>query len=191
MPRATPETILRFWLEETGPAGWWKADPALDAEIRRRFAPAWRAARGGAFAGWTATPEGATALLILLDQFPRNMFRGDPRSFATDPRARAVAHASLARGHDRRTEGEARMFHYIPFEHSESLADQDRAVRLFDARMPRARSYRLHARAHREVIRKFGRFPFRNTALGRATTPAEADWLEAGGYAREVERLSA
>ena len=189
--RPDPKAVLTFWLETVGPTGWWAPDPALDAEVRRRFGLAWRMARAGAYADWTETPEGATALLILLDQFPRNMFRGDPRSFATDARARRCAFDAIGRGHDLATEGEARMFHYIPFEHSESLADQDRAVRLFDARMPLARLYRLHARAHRAVIREFGRFPFRNAALGRETTPEEAAWLEAGGYAREVERLSA
>lgn len=188
--RPDPQAVLRFWLETTGPSGWWAPDPALDAEIRRRFGLAWRMARAGAYADWAETAEGATALLILLDQFPRNMFRGDPRSYATDPRARRVALAALDRGHDLATEGDARLFHYMPFEHAERLADQDRAVRLFDARMPLARLYRLHARAHRAVIRKFGRFPFRNEALGRETTPEEAAWLEAGGYAREVERRS-
>lgn len=187
--RTGPEAVLRFWFEEVGTEGWFAGGAALDAEIRARFGLGWRMARAGAFEAWEATAEGALALAVLLDQFPRNMHRGAALAFATDARARRVAARAVARGFDREVEEVARFFLYLPFEHSESLADQDRMVRLVAARMPRGRAYLLHARAHRAVIRRFGRFPFRNAALGRETTADEAAWLAAGGYGAEVARL--
>lgn len=188
--RPDPERLLRFWLEETGPDGWFGGGPALDREIARRWGLAWRMARAGAFADWERTAEGTLALLVLTDQFPRNLRRGSAEAFATDARAVRVALRAVARGDDLAVQREARLFVYLPFEHAESLALQDHAVRLFADRMPANRGYLLHARAHREIIRRFGRFPFRNAALGRETTPAEAEWLAAGGYMAEVARLS-
>ena len=188
---ADPAEILAFWLEEVGPEGWYGGGPALDETVRRRFGRAWRAARGGAFEGWQADPAGAMALLILTDQFPRNMHRGSPLSFATDARARRVARRALAAGFDLRSDPGAREFFYLPFMHSERLVDQDLSVRLYRGRAGPLRAEKMpHALAHRAVIARFGRFPFRNEALGRETTAEETAWMEGGGYAAEVERFA-
>ncbi len=190
--QATPEGILDFWLNEVGPDRWYVQDEALDETIRRRFLAAWRAARNGAYDCWLTEPATALALLILLDQFPRNMFRGQAESYAADERALRLAKLAIARGHDMRTDEPARQFFYLPLMHSENVNDQDRCVRLFSCRMPRTGAANLgHARAHREVIRRYGRFPYRNAALGRETTADEAAYLEAGGYAHTVSELAA
>ncbi|WP_347313243.1 DUF924 family protein [Defluviimonas sp. SAOS-178_SWC] len=184
--------ILDFWLTEIGPSGWYRADDEVDAEIRARFQPAWEDARAGHRDFWLNGPRGTLAFLILTDQFPRNMFRGDPRSFATDARARAAAEAAIAHGWDMEVAEPARQFFYLPMVHSEEMADQDRAIALFTSSMPETGASNLtHARAHREIIRRFGRFPFRNEALGRDTTKEEAAFLDAGGYGailRELEK---
>lgn len=186
----TPEDILGFWLDEVGPAGWYAEDSALDATIRDRFGAAWEQARTGALGGWCTSPERTLALLILLDQFPRNMFRGDPRSFATDARALAVAKRALRLGYPARVPAPARQFFYLPLMHSESLPDQERCLRrvLLD---PDLQGTIDHARAHREVIRRFGRFPYRNGTLGRHTTPSEQAFLTRGGYAAAMESVKA
>ncbi|CAM3205620.1 Uncharacterized conserved protein, DUF924 family [Paracoccus aminovorans] len=176
---ATPQAINRFWLDEVGEQGWYLRSDAVDAEVRRRFLPAWQQAADLAPA-WADTPEGALAGLILADQFPRNMFREDPRAFDTDPLARSLARAAVANGFHLQVEPPARQFFYMPFEHSEDLADQDRAVDLFRQHMP-GENLR-HAEIHRDTIAKFGRFPWRNAALGRQPTPAENRIMQAGGY---------
>lgn len=178
---AEAEDVIAFWIDEVGPDGWYATDEALDARVRERFGATLERAGRGELDAWRATPRGCLAYLILLDQFPRNMFRGDARSFATDARALAAAKQAIARGHDRRVEGPARQFFYLPLMHSETLEDQERALRLLLLAFGRNENLR-HARAHRAVIRRFGRFPYRNAALGRRTTPAEAAWMEAGGY---------
>ncbi len=186
-----PKEIVGFWLNDVGPAGWYGGGPALDETVRRRFGRAWRAARGGAFEDWLAEPAGALALLILTDQFPRNMHRGSDLGFATDARARRTARRALAAGFDLRTDPGAREFFYLPFMHSERMTDQDLSVRLYRMRMGPGQAAKLpHALAHRAVIARFGRFPYRNDALGRESTPEEAAWMEAGGYAAEVARLA-
>ena len=182
------EDVLGFWLDEVGPEGWYAGSPALDAELRERFGAAWEAAATGGMRVWEGRARGALALAILLDQMPRNMFRGEARAFATDPVVRRVADRAIRRGFDRAVEMPGRQFLYLPFEHSESVTDQERAVRLIAGRTSSAELL-LHARAHRAVIRRFGRFPFRNEALGRRTTAAEAAWLEAGAYGAEVRAL--
>ena len=187
---ATPDDIVKFWTEDCAPQDWYVQSDALDQTIRRRFGLAWRMALAGAYGDWEADPTSALALLILLDQFPRNMFRADPRAVATDARARRVAARAISRGFELTVDGPPRMFFIMPFEHSETLADQDRSVRLFARRFGPG-LFHLHAHAHRAVIARFGRFPFRNAALGRESTEAEKAWLEAGGYAQEVQRLSA
>jgi len=187
----TPERILDFWLREVGEGGWYTATEATDQAVRDRFGAAWEALRVGDLVDWLAAPQGALAYIILADQFPRNMFRGDPRAFATDALARDAARRALAAGHDLATEGPARQFFYMPFEHSESAADQDLAVRLMEERMSGDPELAHHARVHREIIRRFGRFPFRNAALGRATTAAEQDFLDAGGYPALVRAMAA
>lgn len=177
---ADPAEINRFWIEEVGPEGWYKVDEALDSEIRSRFGAAWEAARDGDFGAWWHNRETRLAYLILTDQFPRNMFRGDGRSFATDTLARRLAHWAVSRGLDR-APGAARQFYYLPLMHSEVLEAQEQGVRMFLLKMPGTDNLR-HARAHRQVILDFGRFPYRNAALGRRSSERELAYLEAGAY---------
>lgn len=175
--------INSYWLDEVGPKGWYEQSDAVDQTIRNRFMADWENARTLA-ADWSDTPEGALAALILTDQFPRNMFRGDARSFATDGLARHIAEQAIARGFDLATPEPQRQFFYLPYEHSEDLADQDRSVALFAERMPGESL--LHAKAHRDTIATFGRFPWRNEALGRTPTPQETQVMQAGGYGAVV-----
>jgi len=190
MPRTAGE-IVTFW-QEIGPEGWYATDPALDRAIRDRFLEVWVNAARGDYRDWLSAPKGALGYLILTDQFPRNMFRGQARAFATDERARTAAIIAVQRAWDLRIPEPIRQFFYLPFMHAETLADQDRCVRLMIARMPETGADNLlHARAHRAVIRRFGRFPYRNDALGRATTGAEQAFLEAGGYGAAVRELTA
>ncbi|MFN6951844.1 MAG: DUF924 family protein [Albidovulum sp.] len=187
-----PEAILSFWLHDIGEGGWYVADDAIDAEIRGRFLPAWEAAHRGDREFWLNGPRGALAYLVLTDQFPRNLFRGDAAAFATDARARAGARLALGQGWDLAVKEPERVFFYMPFEHSEDADDQDLAVQLIAERMPdRGASYHLHARAHAEIIRRFGRFPFRNAALGRTSTAEERAFLDSGGYGQIVRQLQA
>ncbi len=172
--------IVTFW-REAGPERWFKKDPAFDDEIRRRFLAAHEAAAAGTLSAWETNAEGTLALLILLDQFPRNMFRGDARAFATDPHARAIAAGALVRGFDAQVPAGLRPFFYLPFEHSETLADQERSLALYKASGD-ADGLKW-AEAHADIIRRFGRFPHRNAALGRATTAAEQAFLDGGGFA--------
>ncbi len=187
-----PEDVLSFWLDEVGPAGWYVASDALDATIRDRFMETWREAMAGACGLWLTYPAGTLAYLIVTDQFSRNMFRNDARAFVADRSARAAAKSAINRDWDLRIDEPARQFMYMPLVHSENLIDQDRAIRLFFSRMPETGADNLlHAKAHREVIRRFGRFPFRNDALGRKTSTAEANFLAQGGYAALVRELAA
>jgi uncharacterized protein (DUF924 family) len=176
---ASPQAVLAFW-RVAGPDRWFKKDDAFDADIRRRFLETYEAAAASQLADWEATPEGALALAIVLDQFPRNMFRGSARAFAADPLARAVVDRALARGFDEMIEAAERTLFHLPYMHSESLADQERCVALSRAVGPDALKW---AELHADVIRRFGRFPHRNAVLGRATTPAEQAFLDAGGFA--------
>ncbi len=185
-----PEAIVEFWLHEVGQSGWYAVDPDLDEEIRTRFGAEWRAAREGGRDFWCNGPRGTLAFLILTDQFPRNMFRGSAEAFATDPLALSAARVGIARDFDLGIAEPERVFFYMPFEHSEDPEDQEVSVRIVTERMPKTGAdYLLHARAHREVIRRFGRFPFRNAALGRASTDEETDFLATGGYGAVVEAL--
>jgi uncharacterized protein (DUF924 family) len=169
--------VLRFWFEEHA-KDWFAKNPAFDAEIRARFLALHETAAAGLLAHWADEARSCLALAILLDQFPRNMFRGEARAFATDAQARAAARVILQRGWNKAmTQGE-QLFAYLPFEHSESLADQDLCCELmtgFDAEQ-------LHyALRHREIIERFGRFPHRNAVLGRESTPAELEFLKQPG----------
>ncbi|MBJ3761842.1 DUF924 domain-containing protein [Maribius pontilimi] len=186
---STPEEVLSFWLDEVGPSGWYATDDALDSKIVEQFGETWERASEGGLSLWLTYPTGTLAYLIVTDQFPRNMFRGDPRAFAMDRFALAAAKIAIARGWDLRIDPPARQFFYLPLMHSENLSDQDRCVRLFLTRMPEAENNLLHARAHREVIRDFGRFPHRNAVLGRATTPSERTFMDEGGYGATVRAL--
>lgn len=182
---ATAQKIIRFWVEDTGPEGWYNGTDALDTTIRDRFLPSWEAARAGALDHWQDTAEGALGFLILTDQFPRNMFRGDARSFATDAAALACAERAIDNGLDLQIDLPTRQFFYMPFMHSEEMVMQDRCVELMQDRMsdPRGAGDTLHARVHREIIRKFGRFPYRNEALGRESSAEETAFIQDGGYA--------
>jgi uncharacterized protein (DUF924 family) len=186
----TPHDVLAFWFAE-GPAtfrkAWFTRDDAFDASIRDGFADLVAPAREGALDDWAATAEGALALLLVLDQFPRNLHRGSAEAFASDPHARAIAReVVLARGLDRALHPVQRMFLYLPFEHGEDMPDQDLSVALFEglrdcATMAAPDGAIDYAWRHRVVIQRFGRFPHRNAALGRSSTPAEEAWLAAGG----------
>lgn len=183
----TPDEVLAFWLDECAPADWYKSDPALDARITEKFAATWKAATEGALGLWLTYPAGTLAYIILTDQFPRNMFRDSGDAFATDPLARAAAKMAIDQNWDMKIDEPARQFFYLPLMHAENLCDQDRAVRLIHTRMPESgQNHRDHACAHRAVIRDFGRFPFRNAALGRKTSPAEQAFLDAGGYGAAI-----
>ncbi len=187
-----PEQILEFWLDTVGQKGWYLQDDALDQEIRDKFQSTWEAAKEGKFSMWMTYPSGTLAYIILTDQLPRNMFRGDPRAFETDHLSRAVAKAAIDRKWDMKIDEPARQFFYLPLMHSENLVDQERCIRMFMERMPQnGVSNLLHARAHREVIRLFGRFPYRNSAMGRPSSCAERDYVDAGGYGSTVRSLQA
>jgi uncharacterized protein (DUF924 family) len=179
MREITAAEIVAFW-RDAGPEKWFEKDDDFDRAIRSRFLPVHEAAARGELAAFEASAEGALALVLLFDQFPRNMFRGSVRAFATDPLARAVADRALARGFDQTTDATVRQFFYLPFMHSEFIADQDRCVRLFEALGDAEQlGYALR---HRDIVARFGRFPHRNHALGRATTPAEQEFLGSGGF---------
>ena len=175
----TPSDVLAFW-REAGPDRWYERDDAFDAAIRTRFLSTCDAAVRGELIGWENSPEGALALVIVLDQFPRNMFRDDPRAYAADPLARAVADRALARGFDQQVDAGERLFFYLPFEHSEAAADQARSVALHRA-LGDADSLKW-AQLHADIIARFGRFPHRNAVLGRKTTPDEQAFLDGGGF---------
>lgn len=185
----TAQDIRDFWFAD-GPNTrrliWFQVNPAFDASCRNLCAALLAPAREGALDHWTETIEGTLALLLLLDQMPRNIHRGQAAAFASDMQARAVARAALARGVDQQLSPAQRGFIYLPFEHSEDIADQDLSVRLFTALCDEpdysnpARTLDI-VRRHREVIRQFGRFPHRNAALGRVSTVAEADYLARPG----------
>ena len=177
---ASAAAVLAFW-RAAGPEQWFKKDTAFDAAIRARFIETYEAAAAGQLSGWEQTAEGALALIVVLDQFPRNMFRDDARTYAADPQARAVAERALERGFDQKVPLSDRQFFYLPFEHSEAMADQERCCALMaatgDAELLK------WAQLHADIIRRFGRFPHRNAMLGRATTAEEQAFLDGGGFA--------
>lgn len=186
-----PVELLDFWITEIGPKGWFNGGDEVDTACRDRFLDLWQAAHDDGLEHWVEGPAGTLAYLILTDQFPRNMFRGEARAFASDPRARSAARRAVALGWDIAVPEPERIFFYLPFEHSENLADQEWSVELVSARIVEDADFLLHARAHREIIARFGRFPFRNAALGRETTVAEQAFLDAGAYAALVNDLRA
>jgi uncharacterized protein (DUF924 family) len=179
MGAAGPQHVLAFW-RAAGPDKWFTKDAAFDAEIATKFLATYEAAAAGALA-WDATPEGALALLIVLDQFPRNIFRGTARAFAADPLAREVAVRAIDRGFDQHVAVPERSFFYLPFEHSETLADQERCIAL--NRASGDADALKWAEIHADIIRRFGRFPHRNAVLGRTTTAEEQAFLDGGGFA--------
>ncbi|WP_230531031.1 DUF924 family protein [Microvirga roseola] len=171
---ATTDEVLSFW-REAGPDKWFAKDNAFDQACRERFLPTYEAAARGDLNEWELTPEGALAVVLLLDQFPRNMFRGTREVYKTDPVALMAADRAIERGFDRQVEPDLRRFFYLPFIHSESLRHQERSVALNEAL---GEEDSIHwARHHHDVIARFGRFPHRNAILGRETTPEEEAFL--------------
>jgi uncharacterized protein (DUF924 family) len=175
----TPAHILAFW-REAGYDRWYKRDDAFDAEIKARFLGLWQRAAAGQLSSWEGSDDGALALIIVLDQFPRNMFRGDAMTYASDATAREVAGRALECGVDARVDADLREFLYLPFMHSEHLADQLRCVELF--RNVADSDNLKYAEDHAAIITRFGRFPHRNPILGRAMTAEEQAFLDAGGF---------
>ncbi len=184
---SNPVEVLDFWLGEVGPEGWYAGSEDLDGECRARFGDLAEAARTGGLDHWVEGAVGTLAYLVLTDQLPRNIHRGTALAFASDPKAREAARKALDHGWDLDAPEPERQFFYLPFEHSEDMADQDLSVELFRDRMAESPDNLIHALAHREIIASFGRFPFRNAALGREITPEEADFLQNGGYAAAAE----
>ena len=178
-PAPDPATVVDFW-REAGHERWFRKDEAFDRAFRDRFLAWHEQAAAGGLDGWLETAPGCLALAILLDQFPRNAFRGTTRMYATDAKARAVARHAVDRGFDADTPEALRNFLYLPFMHSEDLADLERCVALTAHLGGESHRYAQH---HRDVIRRFGRFPHRNALLGRASTPDEAQFLAEGGFA--------
>lgn len=179
--RDTKSEILHFWFVETDPSLWFQKNEEFDARIRDRFLVTYEMAAEGLSNEWGKDADGALALIIVLDQFPRNMFRGTAKMFATDGKALIQAKQAIHKGFDQVLTPEKRRFMYLPFEHSENIIDQKRSVELFKAMEdvdPLAYTYALR---HYDVIDKFGRFPHRNAALGRESTPEEEEYLAKPG----------
>lgn len=171
----TAHEIIDFWFAKPVRRLWFDSTSEFDTQLRERFLPTFEAAAAGQLDAWRETPAGALALVIALDQFPLNMFRGEPRSFATEARARDIAAAAIEQGFDEPLDDEQKVFLYLPYMHSESLADQDRSVALFEA--AGLDDGLKWARHHREIVRRFGRFPHRNAILGRKSSPEEIAYL--------------
>ncbi|MDR6854797.1 DUF924 family protein [Variovorax guangxiensis] len=178
-PLPSSHEVAAFW-RDAGPSRWFAKDEAFDAEFKSRFESAHHAAASGMLDAWAKEADGALALLVLLDQFPRNAWRGSAHMFATDGKARAVARAAIAAGLDQQVESTLRPFFYLPFMHSESLADQERSVELNAALDANTQRFAV---LHRDIVARFGRFPHRNPMLGRETTPEEQAFLDQGGFA--------
>jgi uncharacterized protein (DUF924 family) len=181
-----PRAVVEFWFADRARTLWFERDRDFDADIRQRFADAVHAAQLGGLEDWRATPQGTLALVLLLDQMARNIHRGEAKAFLGDPRALAISRETIARGQDRGFGFQERRFLYLPFAHSEAIADQDRAIELFtdlmngcEAAFRREAEKQLdYAHRHRAIILRFGRYPHRNAALGRETTAAEAEFLK-------------
>jgi uncharacterized protein (DUF924 family) len=180
---ATPHDVIGFWTH-AGPAKWFRGGYSFDEAIRLRFEPVHHACARGEHDDWAGTPEGALALVICLDQFPRNLYRNSPHAYATDPKARAVARAAIAEDFDTQVDPSLRSFFYLPFEHSEDPADQALSVALCEAFRDDTGDdgFLKWAKDHHDIIARFGRFPHRNACLGRETTAEEQAFLDEGGF---------
>ncbi len=176
-PSVRPRDVLDFWFKDTPSEKWFSPDPAFDAQIRSRFEEAWRLGCAGKLKDWENEPNGALALIILFDQFPRNMFRGSAQAFASDSLAREVAKRAIAQKRDLEVPATLRSFFYLPLMHSEHLADQDACVQLTKERLGEDHFSYPYALSHKAAIERFGRFPARNKALGRASTDLEQEFL--------------
>lgn len=175
-----PEEILDFWAS-LGNEGWWVKNPEVDQQIHDRFGNLHDQACNGELDHWAKTADGALALIIILDQFSRNMFRGNPKTFAQDEQALQIAKEAVDAGLDKTCREDLRVFFYLPYEHSECIAEQEESVKLQYSigDSPEAMNAALE---HREIVQRFGRFPHRNAVLGRHTTPAEQAYLDSGGF---------
>jgi uncharacterized protein (DUF924 family) len=182
-PSTLPASVIGFWTD-AGPKAWFRRDPAFDEAIRGRYEAAHLEASKGEFGDWRGTADGALALVLLLDQFPRHLYRGSAHAYATDPLARQVAETAVAAGFDLATSPDLQPFFYLPFEHHEDPACQAGSLELFGAHADRTGNtdYLRYARLHADLIARFGRFPHRNRVLGRSSTPAEIEYLASGGF---------
>ena len=180
-PLRLPGEVLEFWFSEQSRPLWFEKNAVFDDEIRSRFGANVSAACIGDLDYWVRAVDSSLALVLLLDQFPRNIHRGTLRAFASDARARDIAGTVVDRGFDRRAPLDRRFFFYLPFEHSEALADQERCVAL--NRASGDADALKWAELHADIIRRFGRFPHRNAVLGRVSTPQEQEFLDSGGFA--------
>ncbi|NEX45085.1 DUF924 family protein [Pseudotabrizicola algicola] len=186
-----PIEVLDFWLGEIGPEGWYAGSEEIDDACAVRFGALLEAMENDGLEHWVDGVVGTLAYLVVADQFSRNVYRGTARAFVNDGRARAAARRALDEGWDMQAPVPERQFFYMPFEHSEDMADQDLATSLMATQMEGDAEILLHARAHREIIARYGRFPFRNAALGRESTPEEAEFLANGAYMAVVNALRA
>jgi len=187
----SPEKILKFWLDDIGSKHWYKSSKNLDTTIFKQFYSVWVSIMDGKCGMWLTFPSGSLAYILVLDQFSRNMFRDSPKAFSSDYVALSAAKQAIKHKFDLAIDGPARQFFYLPLMHSESLQDQERCIRLLHERMPvGCIDNLLHAKAHREVIRKFGRFPARNEALNRTNTSLENVFMQSGGYGMTYTQLA-
>ena len=175
------EAVLSFWFEETKPYQWYRRNDKFDADIARRFGALHEAAANGKLEVWRAHPRYSLSLILILDQFSRNLYRDTPRAFAEDAHALGVAREALARHFDRLVDDKRRAFFYMPFMHAENLSVQEECVRLFKARLPTTMNVPF-AVEHRDIVKRFGRFPHRNDVFGRRSTPEEIAFLNHGGF---------
>lgn len=175
------DAVLHFWFEETKPYQWFRRDDAFDLAIKTRFGALHDAAKAGRLDVWRAHPVYSLSLIIILDQFSRNLYRDTPQAFAQDPQALDVAREALSRRFDRLVNDQRRAFFYMPFMHAEDLSVQEESVALFKAQLPRTNNLPF-AIEHRNIVKRFGRFPHRNKTLGRKSTPEEIAFLKAGGF---------
>ncbi|MDP1681491.1 MAG: DUF924 family protein [Burkholderiales bacterium] len=171
----SPKDILDFWFAEAMRSKWFAATPQLDAAIRVQFEPVWESAMRGELDDWLSSPDGCLALVIILDQMPLNMFRGTAKSFASEAKSREIAQHAIDQGYNKRIDPARLAFLYMPFMHSENLADQDLSVALFES--AGLENNLRFAKHHQEIVRRFGRFPHRNAILGRVSTAEELDYL--------------
>ena len=186
-----PEFILNFWLDEVGPNSWYSSDDSLDGLIERKFKETLQYILSGGHSLWLTYPSGALAYIIVLDQFSRNIFRGSKSSFAADRAAVAASKQSIKYEFDLKIDEPARQFFYMPLMHSENLYDQEKCIRQILQKLPLSGLNLLkHARAHRELIRSYGRFPNRNSQLGRTNTLLEQEYLDQGGYQSILSRIN-
>ena len=186
-----PEFILNFWLDEVGPNCWYSSDDSLDGLIEQNFKETFEYILSGGNSLWLTYPSGALAYIIVLDQFSKNIFRGSKKSFAADRIALAASKQSIKYEFDLKINEPARQFFYLPLMHSENLYDQEKCIRQILQKLPLSGHNLLkHARAHRELIRSYGRFPNRNSQLGRANTHFEQEYFEHGGYQAVLSRIN-